>query len=82
LGAAIGMRVDDAIVVGGKRRTQPGAGFGSRGKRRSGRWAEVSGPIIAIALVLCAVFDADSVHRRTFGTILQTVRVDDCDFDR
>jgi len=34
---------------------------------------EVTGPIVATALVLCAVFCADGIHQRSHGPVLQTV---------
>jgi multidrug efflux pump len=50
---AIGIVVDDAIVVVKRSVTSTWAG---RRLRRRGAMEEAPGPIIAIALVLCAVF--------------------------
>ena len=54
---AIGIVVDDAIVVlENIERIMRDGGACRRARRRSRRWTRSPGPVIAIVLVLCAVF--------------------------
>ena len=73
---AIGIVVDDAIVVVENVERNLEAGFSPlEAARRS--MDEVGSALIAIVLVLCAVFVPTLVHGRPFGRILQAVRGDD-----
>ena len=57
---------------GERRATHRGRALAARGDAAA--MEEVSGPIIAIALVLCAVFVPVGVHQRAHGTVLSAVR--------
>ena len=53
---AVGIVVDDAIVVVEAVQQQLELGFTCRGKPPSGRWSRLPGPIIAVGVVLSFVF--------------------------
>ena len=77
---AIGIVVDDAIVVveNVERHIELGA---SPIEATRKAMDEVSGPIIAIALVLCAVFVPTAFISGLTGPVLPAVRADDRDLD-
>ena len=72
---AIGIVVDDAIVVVENVERNISAGLTPR-EATYRAMREVSGPIIAIALTLCAVVRAAGLHDRAERTVLQAVRHD------
>ena len=78
---AIGIVVDDAIVVVENVERNIELGLSPR-EATYGRWSEVTGPIIAIALVLCAVFVPLRLHQRADRPVLQAVRDHHRDLDR
>ena len=78
---AIGIVVDDAIVVVENVERNIALGLSPFDAARKRAMSEVTGPIIATALVLCAVFHSDGVHQRADRPILQTVRHHDRHFD-
>ena len=77
---AIGIVVDDAIVVveNVERNISEGRSPIEATKQAM---REVTGPIIATALVLCAVFLPTAFISGSVRRVLQTVCADDCDFD-
>ena len=77
---AIGIVVDDAIVVVENVERNIAAGLAPRDATYKAM-DEVSGPIIAIALVLTAVFMPDRVPRRAHRRVLSPVRGDHRDLD-
>ncbi len=76
-----GIVVDDAIVVVENVERNIELGLSPRDATRRAM-EEVSGPIIAIALVLCAVFIPDRLHPGLDRPILSPVRAHDRDFQR
>ncbi len=78
---AIGIVVDDAIVVVENVERNIENGLSPR-EATYRAMKEVSGPIIAIALVLVAVFVPLAFSLRPLGTVLPAVCIDDRDFDR
>ena len=77
---AIGIVVDDAIVVVENVERNIEAGLSPR-EATYRAMREVSGPIIAIALVLVAVFVPLAFISGLTGPVLQAVRADDRDLD-
>ncbi len=77
---AIGIVVDDAIVVVENVERHIANGLAPM-QATIKAMSEVSRPIIAITLVLCAVFISGGLRRRPHRTVLQAVRTDDCDLD-
>ena len=73
---AIGIVVDDAIVVVENVERWLEQGLSPREAARKAM-DEVTGPVIAVALVLCAVFVPVRVHRRHHRPVLPPVRRDD-----
>ena len=73
---AIGIVVDDAIVIVENAAHHIEQGHAARARRRSRRWREVTGPIIGITLVLMAVFLPDGVPGRHHRPALPPVRPD------
>ena len=72
---AIGIVVDDAIVVVENIERWLEHGLDARAATRKAM-DEVTGPIIAVALVLCAVFVPCAVHQRHHRPVLPPVRGD------
>ena len=72
---AIGIVVDDAIVVVENVERNIANGLTPLAATHQAM-TEVSGPIIATSLVLCAVFVPDGVRVRADGPVLQPVRAD------
>ena len=77
---AIGIVVDDAIVVLENIERMLARGHDVRTATIKAM-EEVTGPIIAVALVLCAVFVPCAFHQRHHGPVLPAVRLDDCRLD-
>ena len=73
---AIGIVVDDAIVVVENVERWLAEGMSPRDASRKAM-DEVTGPVIAIALVLCAVFVPTAFMAGISGAVLQAVRPDD-----
>ncbi len=78
---AIGIVVDDAIVVVENVERNIAEGLTPLAAAHQAM-KEVSGPIVAIALVLCAVFVPMAFLDRRIRHVLQAVRGDDRDLDR
>ena len=78
---AVGIVVDDAIVVVENVDRWLEHGLSPRNAARKAM-TEVTGPIIAVALVLCAVFVPCAVHQRNHGPIFHAVRGHDRRFHR
>ena len=72
---AIGIVVDDAIVVVENVERWMAKGLSPRDATLKAM-DEVTGPVIAIALVLCSVFVPTGVHGRHQRPVLSTVRPD------
>ena len=77
---AIGIVVDDAIVVVENFERWLAEGLSPRDAARKAM-DEVTGPVIAIALVLCQRVHSDGVHRRHQRPVLPAVRSDDRGLD-
>ena len=77
---AIGIVVDDAIVVVENVERLMATGLSPRDASRQAM-DEVTGPVIAISLVLCAVFVPTAFMSGISGPVLQAVRPDDRRFD-
>ena len=77
---AIGIVVDDAIVVVENVERWLAEGLSPRDASRKAM-EEVTGPVIAIALVLCAVFVPTAFMAGISGQFYQAVRPDDCRVD-
>ena len=73
---AIGIVVDDAIVVVENVERWLAEGLSPRDAARKAM-DEVTGPVIAIALVLCAVFVPTAFMAGISGAVFQAVRADD-----
>ena len=76
---AIGIVVDDAIVVVENVERWLDRGLQPREATRKAM-GEVTGPIIAVALVLCTVFVPLRVHQRHYRPVFPAIRVDDRGF--
>ena len=77
---AIGIVVDDAIVVLENIERQMAQGLDARSATIKAM-EEITGPILAITLVLCAVFVPVRLHSRHHGTLLPAIRGDDLRVD-
>ncbi len=77
---AIGIVVDDAIVVVEAVEQYIERGFSPRDAAIHAM-DEVAGPVIAVGLVLTAVFVPCAFVSGIVGSVLSSVCVDDCDFD-
>ncbi len=77
---AIGIVVDDAIVVVENVERNIALGLTPVAATKQAM-REVTGPIVATALVLVSGVHPDGVHQRTHGPVLQAVRDHDRDLD-
>jgi HAE1 family hydrophobic/amphiphilic exporter-1 len=76
---AIGLVVDDAIVV--VEAVMHNIEHGMNPKDATSKaMKEVGGPVVAIAVILSAVFVPCGIHGRNHGKIVSAVRDHDCDF--